>query len=367
MLYKSIIRPLLFQVPPDIAHVLVANGAEAVSRIPLISHALRAYYQVNDPALRVNLGGLIFPNPIGLSAGFDKDGKFGHFAQTFGFGFTEIGSITGQPYAGNAGPWTRRLVRNESMVINYGLKSEGAERVWKRMRHLKLKIPFGISVAKTNDSACVGEAAIDDYGKVFDTFRDVGQYYTINLSCPNTPDGVPFSNPTFLEPLLSKLTIIRDRRNIRKPIFLKLNPDLDLTTYDAIITLAQRYNITGFVISNLFKNHAQAQAALQYPEDYNPTWPGSLSGKPVRNISTEKIRYVYAKTGGKMFIIGSGGIFTGDHAYEKIRAGASLVQLITGFIFNGPATIRMINKRLLKLLQRDGFTSISQAVGADHR
>ncbi|MEK7632040.1 MAG: quinone-dependent dihydroorotate dehydrogenase [Patescibacteria group bacterium] len=366
MLYEKIIRPILYKFSPDTIHPIVAGGSELVSRIPGIGHALRGYLRIDAPELSTQVDGVVYPNPVGLSAGFDKDGEFLHFEDTFGFGFAEIGSITGQPYTGNPKPWVRRLVRSKSLVVNYGLKSQGVERVAQRLERTGVAMPYGVSVAKSNLPDCFGEAAIADYVKVYVRTKDLGQYATINLSCPNTPDGTPFSEPGTLEPLLKALADARAQHRIQKPTYLKINPDIERAKLDAIIELALRYNLQGLVIGNLFKDTARARTLLDHPDEHNHNWPGGLSGKPVRNLSTETIRYVYGKTKGALTIIGTGGIFTGDHAYEKIRAGASLVQLITGFIFGGPTTIRNINKRLLELLRRDGYSNIHQAIGADH-
>ncbi|MEK7640314.1 MAG: quinone-dependent dihydroorotate dehydrogenase [Patescibacteria group bacterium] len=367
MLYEKIIRPILYHFQPDTIHPIVAGGSELVSRIPGVSHILRRYFRVNDPALHTTIDGVTYPNPVGLSAGFDKNAQFLHFEETFGFGFAEIGSITGRPYSGNPKPWVRRLVRNESLVVNYGLRSQGVEAVAQRLERTRVGMPYGVSVAKSNLPDCFGETAIADYVKVYVRTKELGRYATINLSCPNTADGTPFSEPETLEPLLQALTETRVQHAIRKPTYLKINPDIQREKLDRIISLVQQYKLQGLVIGNLIKDKARAHALLDYPEDHNLDWPGGVSGKPVRALSTEVIRYVYGKTKGAMTIIGTGGIFTGDHAYEKIRAGASLVQLITGFIFGGPTTIRDINKRLVELLKRDGFRNISEAVGTDQK
>lgn len=362
-LYTRVIRPVLYTFSPDTIHPIVAGGSELAARVPILGHALRRYFRVDDASLRTTIDGVTYPNPVGLSAGFDKDAQFLHFEETFGFGFAEIGSITGRAYVGNPKPWVRRLVRNKSLVVNYGLKSQGVETVAQRLERTRVTMPYGVSVAKSNLPDCFGDAAIADYVKVYVRTKDLGQYATINLSCPNTTDGTPFSEPSMLEPLLIALTHARDEHGIRKPTYLKINPDIDRGKLDRIISLVQQYKLQGLVIGNLIKDKARAHALLDYPDEHSLDWPGGISGKPVRNLSTDTIRYVYGKTHGQLTIIGTGGIFTGDHAYEKIRAGASLVQLITGFIFGGPTTIRTINKRLLELLQRDGFTNVSQAVG----
>ena len=366
MLYR-LVRPILYSFKPDTIHPIVAGGGEFAARIPLVGSLLRKYNRVDAAELRATVDGVTYPNPVGLSAGFDKDGEYLHFEEAFGFGFAEIGSITGRPYGGNPKPWARRMVRNKSLVVNYGLKSQGVERVAQRLERTRVNIPYGVSVAKSNLPGCYGEAAIADYVKVYTRLNNLGAYATINLSCPNTADGTPFSEPETLEPLLKALIDAREQYSIHKPTYLKINPDIQREKLDRIIELVQEYKLQGLVIGNLIKDKQRARALLEYPEDHDVNWPGGISGKPVRNLSTETIRYVYGKTKGQMTIIGTGGIFTGDHAYEKIRAGASLVQLITGFIFGGPTTIRDINRRLVELLKRDCFSNIQQAVGADRR
>ncbi len=366
-LYTKIIRPILYRFSPDTIHPIVATGSELAARTPVVGHTLRRVLRVQSPALRTTVDGVQYENPIGLSAGFDKDGKNLHFAYTFGFGFMEVGSVTKRPYRGNPKPWARRLVHNESLVVNYGLKSQGVHRVAQRLAQTHVPMPYGVSIAKSNQPDCIGQVAITDYVDTYIQLKEVGAYATINLSCPNTADGTPFSNPQALEPLLHALHAAREQHGITKPTYLKISPETSDAELERIIALTERYGMQGLVIGNLLKDKERARALLPRPQEYNPAWPGSLSGAPIRNLATDCIRRAYQRTQGKLTIIGTGGIFTGDHAYEKIRAGANLVQLITGFIFGGPTTIRNVNRQLLELLKRDGFSNVSQAVGADYR
>jgi dihydroorotate dehydrogenase len=362
-MYKTIIRPLLFLLSAETIHKLVATSGELVSHTPVIGDCLRAYFTVNDPVLRTKVAGISFSNPIGLSAGFDKNGEYLSFAEMFGFGFLEVGSITGFPYAGNVRPHARRLVKNESMVINYGLKSEGAEVIAGRLEKKRSRIPFGISAAKTNLPEFINEKAVGDYLYVYKRFQSIGSYDTLNISCPNTYDGTPFTDPKKLKNLLQGVQEIKRSMNITKPTFLKINPDLPLQSIDDILDLISEYHVDGIIIGNLLKERSSYVKRLRFPNEYNQTWPGGLSGVPTREVSTDIIRYVRKRMGQTLIIIGCGGVFSGDDAYEKIQAGASLVQLITGFIFNGPGAIRSINKRLATLLKRDGFSSVADAVG----
>lgn len=364
MLYQRFIRPLLFTLSADTVHTLVSGSAETIARVPGVARFAKKYFRPDFPELAQVIKGIRFTLPVGLSAGFDKNAQYVSFADMFGFGFSEIGSVTGAAYKGNDGPHVRRLIASRSLVINYGLASDGVLAIEKRLQRVHPKIPIGISVAKSNLPEYVGERAVQDYVAVFKKMYPYADYLTINISCPNTFDGTPFTDGVKCEQLLSRIAIERNAQQRRKMVFVKINPDIDRTSLDGIISLVNAYDIDGFVIGNLIKNGARYAHTLTDPSEYNPAWPGGLSGDPVRAISTECIRYVFKKTEGKKIIIGCGGIFTGDDAYEKICAGATLCQLITAFIFQGPLTLRRIHIRLHELLVRDGFSHVHDAIGS---
>lgn len=361
-MYSSIFKPIFFKFPAETMHEMVTRGGEFTAIIPILNKSLELYYRVSDPRLSVFTHGIHFPNPVGLSAGFDKNANATNFTHMFGFGHMELGSITGKPHPGNPKPRLFRLIKNESLIVNYGLNSDGADAVAERISRKKMRIPFGISIAKTNTKECSGKAAVDDYAYVYEKFIETGDWHTINLSCPNTPDGTPFSNLENLKPLLRSLASIREKKRGQIPILLKINADLPFSQADEIIALAKEYRVNGFVIGNLLKDNALAKKFLKYPEEYDESLSGHLSGRPTWKPSLELLRYVRKKVGKEMLLVGSGGIFSGDDAYEKIKAGADVVQLITGFVFGGPATIRTINRRLLELLERDHHDSIQDVV-----
>lgn len=367
MIYEKVIRPLLFKIDPERIHGMVAGGGECVGRIPLVSGFLRSYFQIAPERTRTKAFGIDFTHPLGLSAGFDKDARYVHFAEMIGFSFMEIGSITGQPYGGNEKPRLRRLIKNQSLVVNYGLKSQGAKIVRERLRGIHSAMPYGISIAKTNIPSCVGDAAINDYAFVYQMFSDTGIYHVLNLSCPNTPDGIPFSDPKTLEKLLVKITQLRINLNVQKPLLLKIGPDVDGNHLDQILGLIQKFKIDGIIIGNLFKDITRARLYLPFPEEHDVSWKGGISGRAVQKASTELIKKAYKKTNGKLTIIGCGGIYTAQDAYDKIRAGSTLLQMITGFIYGGPTTIRNIVLGLDILLRRDKFASIEDARGVDAR
>jgi dihydroorotate dehydrogenase len=249
------------------------------------------------------------------------------------------------------------------LIVYYGLKNDGAAIISTRLASLKSPIPLGISLAKTNNSETVSvEAGVADYLKVYQTFLDkkVGDYFTINISCPNAYGGLPFTDPARLEKLLIEFSKIPKQ----KPLFLKMPPDISQTDLDQIIDLAAKYKIDGFIATNLTKdkNHPTVVAHLK---ELLPTDKGGLSGKAVAELSSSQVAYLANRNNGRFIIIACGGIFTAADAYRQIRAGAQLVQIATGMIFGGPQTIGQINHGLVKLLRRDGFSSISEAVGAD--
>ncbi len=323
------------------------------------------FFNYSNSRLRQNIGGLIFNNPVGLAGGFDKNAEITKILPSLGFGFMEIGSVTAQPCAGNPKPWLWRLPKSKGIVVYYGLKNEGAEKIAAKLARRKNQIPLGINVAKTNSPETVEtEKGKNDYLQTIKTFlsSNIGDYFTINISCPNAYGGCSFAEPEPLKLLLEDIS----KLGIDKPIFLKLSPDTPLDKIDQTIVLAEQYNITGFICTNSTKNRDDAPIK---PEEINllPKDRGGLSGKPLEAMANKMIAYVYQKTKGKKIIIGCGGIFNAEDAYKKIKLGASLLQLITGMIFEGPQVISQINLGLCQLLKKDGFKNISEAVGADFK
>jgi dihydroorotate dehydrogenase len=323
-----------------------------------------AFFSYKNKALQQRILGIKFKNPIGLAAGFDKDAKIIGIMASTGFGYTEIGSVTGEPCEGNPKPRLWRLKKSEGLVVYYGLKNEGAEKIAKKLSKTKYKIPIGISIAKTNSPDTVGtEKGIKDYVKAFKALKDLGDYITINISCPNAFGGLPFSDPKKLDHLLSEIEkITKHDPKFSKPIFLKLPPDFKEHELDEIIKVADAHKINGFICTNLTKDRTNKDIK-QHLKDADAASIGGISGKPIRALSTKVIHQLYKKTKGKYVIIGCGGIFSAQDAYEKILAGASLLQLITGMIFEGPQLISDINQGLVELLEKDGYKNISEAVG----
>ncbi|MFA6535880.1 MAG: quinone-dependent dihydroorotate dehydrogenase [Candidatus Paceibacterota bacterium] len=357
--YRRILKPIFFAFDPENVHdffILVGRllGSNPVSRL---ATSLLFNYK-NPTALGQKILGIEFPNPIGLAAGFDKNARLGKILPAVGFGFIEFGSITGETCPGNDKPRIWRLKKSQSLVVNYGLPNDGAEAISARLTGQEFKTSIGISIAKTNSRETVEtKVGIVDYAKALGKFIEIGNYLTINISCPNSYGGEPFTDPTKLDLLLDRLETFKSK----KPIFLKLSPDLSTSQVDAILAICSRHRIDGFICGNLTKN--RNEPALQEI----PRVAGGLSGRAVSDLSDRLVGYIYKRTVGKYILVGCGGIFTAEDAYFKIRQGASLLQLITGMIFEGPQLIGQINQELVKLLRNDGFENISEAVGANFR
>lgn len=355
--YQNIFKPLAFTQDPETVHDRITRIGAWLGGFPAGRQLVKQLCYYQHPSLNQQILGINFPNPIGLSAGFDKNAQLTQILPAIGFGFAEIGSITGEPCPGNPKPRLWRMKNSKSLMVYYGLKNDGAEILAKKLEKLNFTIPIGISVAKTNSPETVEvEKGIQDYVKAFKLTASLGAYTTINISCPNTFGGEPFTDPERLEKLLAET----DKISTHKPTFIKFSPDLSQNTLDNLLVTAANHKIAGIIISNLTKNRQNSLIKDAVVPD-----KGGMSGKIVENLANEMLEYVYKKTQNRFVLIGCGGIFTGDDAYKKIRLGATLVQLITGMIYEGPQVIGKINRRLVELLHKDGLTNIHQAIGLD--
>lgn len=358
--YQKVIKKIFFLIDPEKTHDFILKFGIILGSNPLTRTLTSKLFSHSNKKLKQTILGIKFPNPVGLAAGFDKNAQIIPILASVGFGFVEVGSITAKPCRGNAKPRLWRLIKSKGLVVYYGLKNDGAEIIARRIAATKSKIPIGISIAKTNcrESADT-HSGIRDYCESLKILQDLGDYITINISCPNAYGGLPFTDHKSLNLLLKEIRKI----NVKKPLFLKLPPDLAKDEIDHIIELAEKYHLDGFVCTNLTKDRKNKKISSKIL-DKNVPERGGISGLPIQELSNELISYVYKKTRGKFVIIGCGGIFSAEDAYEKIKRGASLVQLITGMIFEGPQLIGEINRQLVELLEKDGFKNISQAIGS---
>jgi len=349
-LYRLCIKKICFTQDAEQVHNFFVKTGAQISTSSLLRKLTSAAFSFHHPALEQTLCRIHFTNPVGLSAGFDKNAELLHILPKFGFGFAEVGSITALPCTGNSGKRLARLPKQKSLWVNLGLNNQGAKAIAQRLKKYSFDMPFGISIAKTNcKETCNTEVGINDYLTSLRCFsrNNIGNYYTLNISCPNAYGGQPFHEPNLYEQLLKKVS----KMKIKKPIFVKLSPDIKRSRINKIIAISKKYGVAGFICTNLTKKHNGKK--------------GGISGKAVEKRANELLAYLANKTKGKYILVGAGGIFSAEDAYKKIKLGAHLVQLITGMIYQGPQLISEINESLVRLLQKDGYSSISQAVGTE--
>jgi dihydroorotate dehydrogenase subfamily 2 len=359
-MYEKILKPIFFRIDPEFIHNFFVWFGGLLGACALTRWIVRVSCDYEDPSLVTRVAGIDFKNPVGLGAGFDKDVRLTGVMPAVGFGFMEVGAITRFPYKGNDGLRLARLPDDRSLIVYYGLKNTGAEAIGKRLKKMKFRIPVGINIAKTNRADIKGEKSVEDY---VETYRMLGHYFsyvTLNVSCPNAQDGILFQNPVMLDGLLAAIA----KETKPAPVFLKISSHLSTDEVDAIIAVVGKHPglVDGFIIANLAKDRSILH--LRSPKEKFDAIPaGGISGAPIKALTTAMIRHIYKKTGGTYILIGLGGVFTAEDAYEKIKAGASLVQIVTGLIYGGPMAVKRINQGLVKLLARDGYATVADAVG----
>lgn len=357
--YRSVAKPIFFSMDPEYIHHKMIVVGKLLGSFRFGRVATRLLFSYEHVALEQTVLGIKFKNPIGLAAGFDKDAQIVPIIKEVGFGFEEVGSITALPCAGNPKPRMWRLKQTKSLVIHYGLNNKGAKVIAQKLRSKTFPVPLGISIAKTNCKETVETSAgVADYIAGAKEFLTIGDYMTLNVSCPNAYGGEPFHDPQSLELLLTAF----EKLAYTKPVFVKISPDLSFKEVDDILDVLLRHKIAGIICGNLTKDRSDL-SIIEKSEDI-PT-QGGLSGTPTRRRSTEMIRHIYEQTRGKLVIVGVGGIASAQDAYEKIKAGATLLQMITSMIFEGPQVVGEINQGLVTLLKHDGYKNISEAVGKD--
>ncbi|SFB93279.1 dihydroorotate oxidase A [Halobiforma haloterrestris] len=354
MTLYSRVRPLAFKLPAETAHDLGKRTLRAAQSTRPTRAALSYAYGYDHPALEVDLFGETFPNPVGVAAGFDKNAEVTHALAALGFGFVEIGTVTPYPQEGNDRPRLFRLQEDRGMINRMGFNGQGMERVRERLEEDGTpEVPLGVNVGKMNSSTA--DEAIEDYRRVFDRLSPFADYVVVNVSCPNTPEEFDESSPEHLERIFETLAAENDAD---VPILVKIGPDSPEESILELVDIVRELGVDGVVATNT----STTREGLESPE--REEW-GGLSGKPIADRSTAVIRAIAQHTDGELPIVGVGGVDSAESAYEKIRAGASLVQLYTGFVYGGPSTAKRINRGLAALLERDGFASVEDAVGAD--
>tara|TARA_B100000678_G_scaffold66772_1_gene54795 strand:+ start:19 stop:1143 length:1125 start_codon:yes stop_codon:yes gene_type:complete len=353
---------------PEQAHRTLKKAGVFLGNNKFLKSLTGLFFNYDHESLNIEVDGINYRNPIGLSAGFDKDGELTKIYPSLGFGLAELGSFTGEVCPGNPGKRLFRMKKSKSIVVWYGLNNEGSEKISQRLADEDFgDLRVGINAANSNlTPEFILQDSISDYLKTMKLFKDIGDYYDVNISCPDTQDGEPFVDKDNLDALL--IAINKEIRPISdKPIYVKLAADMTLEEINIIVDACMEHGMDGVVCTNLAKPEFNSE---HRPEEYPtnkgllPKGKGAMSGLPLQRISTNVIRHVYRRTRGQLTIIGVGGIFTARDAYEKITSGASLCHMITAMIFDGPQAMNEINRGLVKLLKADGFDSISQAVGS---
>jgi len=340
-MYKTIIRPLFFSFDPEKIHHFTFSMVRFLNKIGLGS-IFRSIYKIEDPKLERELFGLKFPNPVGLAAGFDKDAKLYKELSNFGFGFIEIGTVTPKPQAGNEKPRLFRLKEDSAIINRMGFNNGGVEEAVERLKANpkgNRKVLIGGNIGK--NKVTPNEEAVNDYIICFEALFEYVDYFVVNVSSPNTPNLRELQEK---KPLTELLQTLQDKNNLkagRKPILLKIAPDLTNDQLLDIIDIVSETKIAGVIATNTTISRDGLTSE-------NQKEMGGLSGKPLTNRATEVIRFLSEKSNKSFPIIGVGGIHSEEDALEKLDAGASLVQLYTGFIYEGPGLIKRINKAILK-------------------
>ncbi|MGC9504548.1 quinone-dependent dihydroorotate dehydrogenase [Baaleninema sp.] len=377
-LYQRVVQPIVFaSVDPERGHrwlvrtLMQLSREAAVSEPPAWAAVARSQLErtlcLHDERLQQTLWNLNFPNPLGLAAGFDKNGEIGEFWGALGFGFAELGTVTRHAQPGNPPPRLFRLVEDRAALNRMGFNNSGAIEVAKNIERVRSphlpSIPIGVNLGKSKITPL--EEAAGDYRESFHHLEAFGDYFVINVSSPNTPGLRSLQSPSQLEPIVS--TLKEENRNA-KPILVKISPDLDEGAIADVLELVKNLDLAGIIATNTTISRAGLKTQV-LAKTGNPVTEeaGGVSGAPLRSRSTEVISLIWQKTEGKLPIIGTGGVMSAEDAWEKITAGASLLELYTGWIYHGPLLPKQILSGLLKKLDELGLNHISEAVGLSHR
>ena len=375
------LRPLLFSGDAETAHERMLSSVEMVSKIPGVIPFLRWQFRKESPVLHTKLFGKTVNNPIGLAAGFDKDGRIYPTLFALGFGFVEIGTVTPLPQAGNLKPRIFRLLEDQALVNRLGFNNQGIQKLVEKLdlgtkkifpeeadminqsseQHEKFSSGMlGINIGKNGDTSL--EKAREDYVSALSALHPFADYFTINISSPNTEGLRRLQEKQMLRELLESVCSRRDKldqNHIRKtPLLVKLSPDLDDQGLQNCTGVIKEFPIQGVIATNTTLDRQQLKSSQKIEQ-------GGLSGKPLKERSTEVVRTLFQELGNEVTIIGTGGIFNGTDAYQKIRAGAAAVQIYTALIYEGPGLVRRIKQELAELLERDGFNCVTDVIGID--
>lgn len=366
MLY-DLLRPLLFTLPAEAAHSVGTTALDLSLALPPLRGVVRSALAVGDPALAVERFGVRFPNPVGLAAGFDKGGELFNALGALGFGFVEIGTVTALAQPGNPLPRLFRLPDDRALLNRMGFNNPGAEAVARRLERMPIEPVLGINLGKSKATPL--EEAAGDYLRSLELLEPFARYLVVNVSSPNTPGLRQLQDAGPLRDLLRALRaraaeLAAARGGAARPILLKIAPDLSDAQVEEAVGIATEEGIAGIIATNT----TVSREGLRTPADEVAAMgAGGISGAPVHRRAVEVVSRIHRQTEGRMPVVGVGGVFGAEDAWTMIRAGASLVQLYTGFIYRGPLVAREISLGLLERLRQGGFATLDEAVGAAHR
>ena len=342
-MYRLLIRRILFSFSPETAHHITFRLLQFLRYIPLSQSLIKAIFRVRDKEgeLRREVFGLTFRNPVGLAAGLDKNGEFYNDMGNFGFSFVEIGSLTPEPQPGNPKPRSFRLVEDHALINRMGINNKGVKYAVAQLQKRVPNVIIGGNIAKASKTP--NEDAYKDYERSFSLLYDYVDYFTVNVSCPNVKDLTVLQDVGYLSEIVDHLLTLRRYYDDYRPILLKISPDIPYEHVDRIVDLALSSGLDGIIATNTTNSR---EGLSTDPEKVKAIGNGGLSGQPLYEKSLAMVRHIHQKTGGILPIIGVGGIMTPEQAKEMLDAGASLIQIYSGFIYNGPGAVRKILKYL---------------------
>lgn len=362
--YKNLTKPIFFSIDAEKVHTNMLEAGQWLGSNEITQNITDLLFGYTNSKLKQEILDIKFSNPVGLAAGFDYEANLPQILPHVGFGFGTIGTITNQAYEGNPRPMLGRLPKSKSLLVNKGFKNQGIKKIAKKLKNNNFDIPIGISIGRTNTLGLkTQKQSIADIARAFATAEQAklaNKYYELNISCPNLKGNITFYPPKNLADLLKEI----DKLRLSKPLFIKMPIEKTDKETLAMLEVIVKHEVAGVIFGNLQKD--RKDPALD-PAEVSKWEKGNFSGKPTWKRSNQLVQLAYRHYNKKLLVIGCGGIFSAEDAYTKIRLGASLVQLITGMIYEGPSLISSINLGLVDLLEKDGFKSISEAIGVDNK
>jgi len=354
-IYEKLIRPALFNFSPETAHDFGIKALK-IALSSKFAQNIAAKQFASESRCEVQRFGLTFKNPLGVAAGFDKNGIVVAQLAALGFGFVEVGTVTFNPQKGNEKPRLFRLTEDKALINRLGFNNEGAPKVVERLKTIQPNCVLGVNIGKNKDIP--NEEATQNYLQSFELAHEIADYIAVNVSSPNTPNLRELQNADNLENLLSALQT-RNRELSAKPLLVKIAPDLSDAEIEAIVDISLKLNLSGIIATNTTVKRENLKTKTSET--------GGLSGAPLQNVSNAVIRKIYRYSNGKLPIVGVGGVFSAEDAFEKIASGACLVQAYTGFIYQGFSFARDVNRGLVRILKEKGFDNLDEAIGHQNK